>query len=571
MKKIDQAFILMIYLETMQTFRPKDRHYQEYTWTLEDGVEVEVESIDPVSEHLFVGDTYVDGVIKFSSHYRDEHSIPGILVYSGKTFGRKGDKLLYKCVPNDRTLPCFLTPYAQKSASFNKAKQDKYVLFRIGNWESKHPYAVLTNTLGEVSDLDVFYSYQLHCKSIHHPIQRFTRFTSTAVRKLASNQSQRDILTASMQDRRDTEIYSIDPEGAEDFDDAIGIVNTALGGTIVSVYIANVTVWFELLGLWEHFTNRISTIYLPDGKRTMIPQILSDNLCSLMADKDRYAFAMDIDINKDGEINNVTFNKCVIKVTKNYIYEDSELIESSYYSKLLSVASSLNASGPGYLDSVVDSHDVVAFFMIMMNHYVGKLLVVKQRGLFRSVVASDKAVPEVPSDIRQFVTYWGRVSGAYESATLQKGHALIGGGLEAYAQTTSPIRRVVDLINITEAQTVLGLIKPSKEQLSFVERWMGNIEYVNTFMKSVRKVQNDCALLMRCAEAQGQSITYKGYTVEIKRRRDLWEAVVHVPELQLTSGVLSNEEPELYANGEYTLHSFTDEATLKRKVRLQKV
>ena len=555
----------------MQTFQPKDRYYQEYVWIDQMGGETDVTHIDPVKERLFVGDICENGTIKYISPYRKEHSIPGILVYSGRTFGRKGDKMLYKCVPNDRRLPCFLIAYAQKSATFNKAKQDRFVLFRVGEWTDKHPYGVLTNTLGEVSDLEVFYSYQLHCKNIHYPIQRFTKFTSCAVRRLAADQTPREVMNSEMQDRREMEIYSIDPEGAEDFDDAIGVVNTACGGTIVSVYIANVTAWFELLELWEQFTGRISTIYLPDGKRTMIPPVLSDNLCSLMEGNDRYAFAMDIDVSQKGEIDGVSFRRCLIKVTKNYVYEDRGLMTSSFYGKLFSVASGLNATGVKYMESIEDSHDVVAFFMIMMNHRVGKLLAGKNRGLFRSVVSSDSEVPEVPDDIKKFVTYWGRVSGTYSTASSQKGHSLIGGGLDAYAQTTSPIRRIVDLINISEAQVVLGLVEPSRQQVEFVRGWMNRIEFINTFMRSVRKAQNDCALLARCAELQGQQCTYKGFIVEVKKRDELWESMVHVPELQLTTGVMSNEEPELYQEGEYTMHSFTDEATLKRKVRLQKI
>ena len=57
----------------------------------------------------------------------------------------------------------------------------------------------------------------------------------------------------------------------------------------------------DVLNLWDSFSQRISTIYLPDRKRPMLPTILSDCLCSLQEKTTRIAFTMDIFI-KDGAI-----------------------------------------------------------------------------------------------------------------------------------------------------------------------------------------------------------------------------------------------------------------------------
>ena len=60
-------------------------------------------------------------------------------------------------------------------------------------------------------------------------------------------------------------IFTIDPEKSRDFDDAIGM--KLEDNYVLSIYISNVTLWMEAMGLWESFSDRIATIYLPDSSR----------------------------------------------------------------------------------------------------------------------------------------------------------------------------------------------------------------------------------------------------------------------------------------------------------------
>ena len=98
-------------------------------------------------------------------------------------------------------------------------------------------------------------------------------------------------------DRRDHNIISIDPEESKDFDDAFGLKIIDENIVMLSIYISNVSLWIDALDLWECFSKRVSTIYLPDTKRPMLPTILSDSLCSLQENKTRFAFTLDIYIN----------------------------------------------------------------------------------------------------------------------------------------------------------------------------------------------------------------------------------------------------------------------------------
>ena len=180
---------------------------------------------------------------------------------------------------------------------FEKKQKNKYVLFRFKEWYEKHPICSNIQTIGDIGILENFYEYQLYCKSLYVSMKDFTKKT---MRELKSE----EILIKEIrekyevEDRLDWEVISIDPLNSKDFDDAFGMVDK--GDTILlSIYISNVSFWMDILDLWDSFTNRIATIYLPDKKHPMLPIILSDSLCSLQENKIRFAFTMDLLIDKN--------------------------------------------------------------------------------------------------------------------------------------------------------------------------------------------------------------------------------------------------------------------------------
>tara|TARA_B100000902_G_scaffold85763_1_gene89994 strand:- start:389 stop:2062 length:1674 start_codon:yes stop_codon:yes gene_type:complete len=554
----------------MASFEPQDRNYSAWKFTNGD---VDIDGFDPIRDKMLVGDTICANAIEYTSRYRSMQSIPGILLFNGNTYGRRGERVLYKCVPNNRQLPSFLIPYTQKGTTFNKSKINKFVLFKFVEWSGKHPIGMITNTLGDVSDLSVFYSYQLFCKEIHIPIQRFTKATNVAIRKWdVELKSQESNGISGMEDRTQIECITIDPVGSIDFDDAISITKHSDGGCVLSVYISNVAARLNELNLWEHLTERVATIYLPDSKRSMLPPSLSDNLCSLLEGEKRYAVAMDVTLSPEHKVVSVDFVNCVIRVAKNYVYEESALLSNDSYQDICKVVKSLSLH-IRYVEEINDSHDVVALCMIMMNHRVGTILKSVGCGIFRGVsILNEQKRQDVPSDIKQIVALWRNTKGDYETFDKHQGHDLIGGGLDAYAQVTSPIRRIVDLINIIELQVINGSIEKSCSMIEFVNRWMERIQYINNTMKSISKVQNDCKLIERCMTCKKES--YVGYCIESNNTEQVsskfkWKHIIHVPKLALTTSVIINDDLMLYGEYKVTLHLFVDESTLKQKVRLQ--
>ena len=127
------------------------------------------------------------------------------------------------------------------------------------------------------------------------------------------------IQTHKLQDHRKTRnIFSIDPEKSKDFDDAFSIEKMDEKTTRISIYISNVSFWMDILDLWSSFNCRITTIYLPDRKRPMLPTVLSDALCSLTEKDIRFAFVLELYVdNETSQLTRHEFHNAVIKVKRN--------------------------------------------------------------------------------------------------------------------------------------------------------------------------------------------------------------------------------------------------------------
>ena len=141
----------------------------------------------------------------------------------------------------------------------------------------------------------------------------------------------------------------------------------------------------DILNLWDSFSRRISTIYLPDKKRPMLPTILSDCLCSLQENVTRVAFVMDILIKND-EIIDIKHGNCFIKVAKNYCYEEPKLLADYKYNILLYASQKLSAKNKYINNNVRNSHDVVCYLMILMNYHTANELIKYKTGIFRSTI-----------------------------------------------------------------------------------------------------------------------------------------------------------------------------------------
>jgi len=502
--------------------------------------------------------------------------IPGVLILTeNQTYGRTANqkRLLYKCLPNNPHLPAFLVPYSP-DINFIKTQKNRYVVFRFDNWRTKYPHGILTENLGTVDDLPAFYEYQLYCRDIHSQITEFTAVTKKCIKHLPEFKALKShFFHDSSPAYRKPRVFSIDPDGAKDFDDAFSVILDSPFVATVRIYIANVYAWMETLNLWQSFGNRVSTIYLPDSKRPMLPSVLSDNICSLTADntiKPTFCMEVRVDLNNPLIIpDSIRFLNLPVKIEKNYVYESVSLASDPDYQLLHRCTKILDPS-------IQDSHDVVAYWMIQMNTICGNRLNERGVGIFREVSLNreedkEPCFKELPLNTSILLKNWKNASGKYTAYQPNTPSIHLPLKTESYVHITSPIRRLVDLLNLIAFQHSMVMVERiSKEAETFLNTWQSKLQEINRHSHAIRKVQIDCDLLHRCtAHPEWMQHPHRGVIFDRFERPDgTYSYMVHLSDLNILGRVTSHEKMVNYSLLDFKLFVFQDSDKIKRKIRL---
>jgi exoribonuclease R len=239
-----------------------------------------------------------------------------------------------------------------------------------------------------------------------------------------------------------------------------------------------------------------------------------------------------------------------------------------------------------YTGYIKDSHDVVEYLMVLMNHRCAQKLLDKGEGIFRCIssttteLITDTTTNNLPQDLPQDIaniayTWSSNSSGKYINVknkleTESLSHQFLN--LESYVHITSPIRRLVDLLNIIQFQTQFNFVLSKKAQ-EFYQYWTSieKVSYINTTTKSIKKVQNECNLLHLCtSDPTILEKVWNGYVFDIvEHNNGLFQYIIYILELKIFGKIVLREKLDLYCKGQFKLFIFNNEAKMKRKIRLQ--
>jgi len=540
----------------------KDRKYSSFSYC----PPFEIDPLHPFLHKLFHGDEIIyserENKIEIKhSPTRNARYLAGVLnLQSNLTYGRTPNqkRLYYSCTPYKKELPIFLVPY-DIALTFQKTPRNKFVLFRFDHWldQDKHPYGLLVETVGDVDDLQAYYEYQLFAKYIRRKVVKLKIDFSVnnSLDPYIQNILQNPERFGVFEDRRRSPIpiFSIDPEGCKDRDDALSIQITENPHIFqVSVYIANVWVWLEFFQLWYLWREMVaSTVYLPDKNRHMLPSTLTETVCSLDKNKACLAIVMDFEVNtKDKTIRPIKTTQTCIYVN-NYDYESKLLLwKNPNYQLLLNTTRELD-------NSIKDSHDVVAYWMMQMNIHMAKDLYQKKMGIFRtaSSIKESESDSENNPDI-PFLRIWEqRISGEYVGydPSKQYHHCILDTPL--YTHFTSPIRRMVDLVN-----QIVWVGKYDLEVNTEI------IENINRESKAIRKIQNECELL-HSLQHMVTTETVEGIVLQVDQESRKY--ILYLPKYK---GIVSCKNENVYKKGEKvncSIFLFQREDDTKRKIKIQ--
>ena len=302
-----------------------------------------------------------------------------------------------------------------------------------------------------------------------------------------------------------------------------------------------------------------------------MPPVLSNKLCSLQTNQKRIAFVCEIYI-ENLEIVDVKYlNACII-VKNNFVYDENLLLKSKDYLRLQHLTKNLNdKKKTNYLPFINDSHDVVAYLMILMNHLSAKDLARHKNGIYRSLVMKEGEIDSVPEDIRSFVYLLKNSTGSkYVEFNDKIGHAVLN--LSQYVQITSPIRRLTDLLNMIQFQNNHSLVrwKNDRETKKFYGGWLERLEYINEKMKQIKKAQNDCNCLYACTTNNDIIDNFhQGHIIEKEEEESIFHYMVYLKDLQMMVKMKNILDLPIYSNHKFKIFVFCDENSLKQKVRVQ--
>lgn len=213
------------------------------------------------------------------------------------------------------------------SDKINNAKDGDRVVVKLTGWEKKDK-----SPKGEVvSILNASDENDMAMKEILLDAGFTLEFDDDALEQAARMP---DVISTSeinrRKDIRDILTFTIDPVDAKDFDDAISIRTIKNGLLEIGVHIADVSHYVEPDTVLDtNAYERATSVYLPDRVLPMLPEHISNVLCSLRPNEDKLTFSAIFDITTKGEIKNIWLGRTVIHSNHRFTYEDAqEIIET---------------------------------------------------------------------------------------------------------------------------------------------------------------------------------------------------------------------------------------------------
>jgi ribonuclease R len=222
----------------------------------------------------------------------------------------------------EKPMPDFFIPIEK----LNGAKDGDRAVVRLAKWETadKKPEGEVVTVI-KAEDMNDFAMKELLIDG-GFPLTFDDEVMKEAM-NLSENITRQE--TVKRKDCRDILTFTIDPVDAKDFDDAISIRNLDNGNYEIGVHIADVS-HFVTPGsaLDKAAYERATSVYLPDRVNPMLPERISNELCSLRPHEDKYTFSAIFQINNRAEIKHSWIGRTIIHSNHRFSYEEvQEIIE----------------------------------------------------------------------------------------------------------------------------------------------------------------------------------------------------------------------------------------------------
>lgn len=236
------------------------------------------------------------GIIQLSKHY-------AFLIPSGKQ------------LPYDIFVPL---------NELNGAKDGEKVVVKITDWPEgqKNPTGKVLEVLGTPGNNDT--EMNAIMAEFDLPV-KFPANVEKAAEKISDTIPAEEI--KKRKDFRDTVTFTIDPKDAKDFDDALSLKQLKNGNYEVGIHIADVSYYVVPDTILDkEGYSRATSVYLVDRTIPMLPERLSNGVCSLRPDEEKLCFSAVFELNESTEVVNQWFGRTIIKSDRRFTYEEAQAI-----------------------------------------------------------------------------------------------------------------------------------------------------------------------------------------------------------------------------------------------------
>ncbi|MCF6181837.1 ribonuclease R [Lutibacter sp.] len=220
--------------------------------------------------------------------------------------------------------------YADIFIPKNKLKNAEHgvkVLAKITDWpvNSKNPFGEIEEVLGMPGD----HNTEIHSILLEYGLPyKFEEQVEQEAAKIPLEITENEI--KNRRDMRGVTTFTIDPADAKDFDDALSFKVLENDNYEVGIHIADVSHYVQEKSILdEEAYKRATSVYLVDRVVPMLPEVLSNGVCSLRPNEEKLTFSAIFEINAKAQIINQWFGKTVIYSDKRFAYNEAqEIIES---------------------------------------------------------------------------------------------------------------------------------------------------------------------------------------------------------------------------------------------------
>jgi len=218
------------------------------------------------------------------------------------------------------------------------AKLNDKILIEISDWpkSEKEPTGNILKVFGQAGEhepemLSIIYDRGIEADFPEEVIKESEEILRQSASDLHNSASRRDF--------RDVVTFTIDPKSAKDYDDALSFQQISDDTFMIGVHIADVSFYVRPgTAIDDEAQKRATSVYLVDRTIPMLPEVLSNDLCSLVEGEDRLAYSAVFTLNKKAEIIDEWFGRTIINSNKRFTYENVEQIlnegQGQYFTEL---------------------------------------------------------------------------------------------------------------------------------------------------------------------------------------------------------------------------------------------